>query len=118
MNKKIPMDFFDQQGAHLGSLLAPKYMESTLWAAQSLLKPEQRHSFALAIIVGKIKNQHGMLKYFHKYHKKHFPHLNEKMEAMEANVENFLSFKKNCDLHAADFIKQLMGHESQTAISY
>ena len=118
MNKKIPVDFFDQQGTHLGSLLAPKYMESTLWAAQSLLKPEQRHALALAIIVGKIKNQHGMLKYFHKYHKKHFPHLNEKMEVMEANVENFLSFKKNCDLYAADFIKQLMGHESQTAISY
>lgn len=118
MNKKIPVDFFDQQGTHIGSLLAPKYIESTLWNVQSLLNTEQRHSFALAIILGKIKNQLGMLKYYHKYHKNHFPHLCEKMETMETNVDRFMDFKKQCDLKDHDFIHQLMGHESQVAISY
>lgn len=118
MSNKIPVDFFDKQGSHLGSLLAPKYMESTLWKSQSLMNSKQRNAYALAIIFGKVKNQLGLLKYFHKYHKKQFPHLNEKMQAMEANVEKFVTFKKNCDLNAVDFIKQLMGHESQIAITY
>ena len=118
MSKKIPVDFFDLQGTHLGSLLAPKYMESTYWRTQSMLKIEQRNLLALSIIYGKVKNQLGMLKYFHKYHKNNFPILNEKIAAMEKNVEKFLAFKKTSDLKASDFMLQLMGHESQTAISY
>ena len=37
---------------------------------------------------------------------------------METNVDKFLEFKKTCDLQSSDFIQQLMGYESQTAISY
>ena len=118
MKNKIPVDFFDQQGTHTGSLLAPKYIESTLWNAQSLLSIEQRHAFALAIILGKVKNQFGMLKYYHKYHKNHFPHLFGKMETMEANVKKFMDFKKQCVLNNKDFMQQLIGYESQIAISY
>ena len=118
MDKKIPIDFFSQQGVHSGSILSSKFIESTLWGSQALLSTKQRHVFALAIIVGKIKNQHGMLKYFHKYHKKHFPHLNVKMDNMDESVDKFMIFKKNCDLNSDDFIQQLMGHESQIAISY
>ena len=117
MSKKLPVDFFDQQGTHIGSLLAPKYMESTLWGAQAALKAEQRHALALAIILGKVKNQQGMLKYYHKYHKNHFPHLIEKMEVMEKQVDSLMDFKKTCDLEDRDFIQKLMGHESQIAIS-
>ena len=118
MKNKIPVDFFDQQGTHIGSLLSPKYMESTLWNAQSFLNMEQRHTLALAVIIGKVKNQLGLLKYYHKYHKNHFPHLLEKMETMEANVDKFLEFKKQGDISEQDFMKQLIGHESQIAISY
>ena len=34
LNRKIPIDFFDTQGTHLGSIINSKYMQNTLWAKQ------------------------------------------------------------------------------------
>ena len=69
LNRKIPIDFFDNQGAHLGSVINSKYMQNTLWDKQSGADSLLKNTIALAIIEGKIKNQHALLKYFNKYHK-------------------------------------------------
>lgn len=118
MGRKIPVDFFDSQGAHLGSIVTAKYIEGTLWQAQSRAGTEVRNTLGLAIIEGKVKNQQGLLKYFHKYHKKKYPQLEEKMLAMEQAVEQFKDFKKEAQLSDSNFSMQLMGREAQVAIRY
>lgn len=118
MGRRIPVDFFDSQGAHLGSLVTARYIEGTLWQVQSQTGNEVRNVLGLSIIEGKVKNQHGLLKYFHKYHKKNYPQLEEKMQAMELAVEQFREFRKGASLADPDFSMQLMGHEAQVAIRY
>ena len=118
MGRRIPVDFFDSQGAHLGSLVTARYIEGTLWQAQSQTGNEVRNALGLSIIEGKVKNQHGLLKYFHKYHRKNYPLLEEKMQAMEQAVTQFREYKKEASLVAPDFTVQLMGREAQVAIRY
>lgn len=118
MNRKIPIDFFDAQGAHLGSIISSKYMQNTLWAKQSSADIQLKNTIALGIIDGKIKNQHALLKYFNKYHKSHYPQLQPKMEMMEEVAENFKQWRKQVKPTDAEFLKGLIGHEAQVAIRY
>jgi len=118
MSRKIPVDFFDHQGTHIGSIVTAKYIEGSLWKKQTTAAESVRNVIALAIIEGKIKNQHGLLKYFHKYHKANDPQLADKMQAMEETVEQFKGFKKTVALDSSDFTMKLMGHEAQVAIRY
>ncbi len=118
LTKKIPIDFFDSQGAHLGSIMTSKYLQATLWAKQAEADDVLKHTIAASIITGKIKNQFALLKYFNKYHKLHYPQLQPKMQAMEQAVENYFSWKKVAKLVSADFMQELIGHESQIAIKY
>lgn len=117
MSKKIPIDFFDYHGTHLGSIITSKYIQTTLWTQQSLITPERRNEIALEIIEGKIKNQHALLKYFHKYHKTHFPRLLQKMENMDLVVDKFKAWQKEPH-QIENFMQQLLGHESQVAVHY
>lgn len=118
MSRKIPIDFFDAQGAHLGSVISSKYMQNTLWAKQAAADLQLRNTIALGIIEGKIKNQHALLKYFNKYHKSHYPHLQPKMEMMEEVAENFKQWRKQTKATDEGFLKGLIGHEAQVAIRY
>lgn len=118
MNRKIPIDFFDSQGAHLGSIISSKYMQNTLWAKQAGADVQLKNAIALGIIEGKIKNQHALLKYFNKYHKSHYPHLQPKMVMMEEVVDAFKEWKKQTKPTNGDFMKGLIGHEAQVAIRY
>lgn len=118
MNRKIPIDFFDAQGTHLGSVISSKYMQNTLWAKQSAADLQLRNTIALAIIEGKIRNQHALLKYFNKYHKSHYPQLQPKMQMMEEVTENFKQWRKQAKPTDTDFLKGLVGHEAQVAIRY
>ena len=118
MERKIPIDFFDHHGKHIGSIVTPKYIQSTLWAKQSAASSVLRNSIALAIIEGKVKNQHALLKYFNKYHKKHIPQLQSRMESMEQEMNVFKQWKQNMSLDKDDFIPKLMGYEAQIAIRY
>lgn len=117
LSKKIPIDFFDNHGHHLGSFLASKSTQISLWAKQSGASLELKNAIAMDIIEGKIKNQHALLKYYHKYHKNHFPHLLQKMEAMDLAIDKFKEWKKE-EIENDDFMKQLMGHEAKIAIHY
>ena len=118
LNRKIPIDFFDYQGAHLGSIINSKYMQNTLWAKQADANTLQRNTIALGILEGKIKNQYALLKYFNKYHKSHYPQLKSKMEMMEKVAEDFKSWKKTAKPSDEDFLQKLLGHEAQVAIRY
>jgi len=118
MNKKIPIDFFDAQGTHLGSIINSKYMQNTLWAKQAAADVTLRNTIALGIIEGKIKNQHALLKYFNKYHKSHYPQLQPKMEMMEEVVDKFKQWRKQAKPTDEGFLKALVGHEAQVAIRY
>ena len=118
LNNKIPIDFFDFQGAHLGSVISAKYMQNTLWAKQAGADASLKNTIAMSIIEGKIKNQHALLKYFNKYHKSHYPQLLSKMEAMETTVNSFKLWRKKADQGQEEFMKDLVGHEAQVAIRY
>ena len=118
LNRRIPIDFFDVQGTHLGSIVNSRYMQNTLWTKQAKADILQRNTIALGIIEGKIKNQHALLKYFNKYHKTHYPQLQPKMEMMEKVVDDFKAWKKKAKTNDDDFLQKLVGNESQVAIRY
>ena len=118
MNRKIPIDFFDAQGTHLGSIISSKYMQNTLWAKQAAADVSLRNTIALGIIEGKIKNQHALLKYFNKYHKTHYPQLQPKMVMMEEVAEKFKEWRKQTKPSDEGFLQGLIGHEAQVAIRY
>lgn len=118
MNRKIPIDFFDAQGVHLGSIISSKYMQNTLWNKQAAADTLLRNTIALGIIEGKIKNQHALLKYFNKYHKTHYPQLQPRMVMMEEVVDKFKQWRKRANPADENFQKGLLGHEAQVAIRY
>ena len=118
MNRKIPVDFFDAQGTHLGSIISSKYLQNTLWAKQAAADVSLRNTIALGIIEGKIKNQHALLKYFNKYHKSHYPQLRPRMVMMEEVAENFKDWRKQAKPSDKEFLQSLIGHEAQVAIRY
>lgn len=118
MENKIPIDFFDHKGNHLGSILTAKSIQDSLWTKQSEADELLRNTLSLGIITGKIKNQYALLKYFHKYHKKHYPNLEKKMDNMDTGVMAFKTWKKKTDSYDVDFMQNLIGHEAQVAIKY
>lgn len=118
MNHNIPIDFFDNKGIHLGSVISSKFLQNTLWNKQASADILLKNTIALSIVEGKIKNQHVLLKYFNKYHQKQNPLLESKMEAMVKVVHGFRTYKKTADVENSDFIQKLMSHEAQAAIYY
>lgn len=116
LNRKIPIDFFDNQGVHLGSVVSARSMQNAQWKQQAMASMTIRNTIALKIIEGKIKNQHSLLKYYHKYHKGHYPLLVDKMAAMDVQVAQFKTWKSGNKND--DFLQKLTGHESQVAIRY
>lgn len=118
LTNKIPIDFFDHQGTHIGSILNARFMQDTIWRKQNEASEDLRCTLSLNIITGKIKNQYGLLKYFHKYHKHRYPKLHERMEQMD---ETFMAFKKwkiKTKNISSGFMEKLLGHEAQVAIHY
>jgi group II intron reverse transcriptase/maturase/CRISPR-associated endonuclease Cas1 len=118
LTNRIPIDFFDHQGTHLGSVISAKYIQNTLWAKQTGANALLKNTIALCIIEGKIKNQHALLKYFNKYHKNQYPGLQSKMEEMVKVADDFKAWKKLAKPTDDDFIQKLVGHEAQVAIRY
>lgn len=118
LTNKIPVDFFDHQGTHLGSIITARFLQDSYWAKQNEADNGFRNNLSLSIITGKIKNQYSLLKYFHKYHKNHYPSLQEKMGQMEEYINAYKIWKKKVSLTSNDFMNKLIGHEAQIAIYY
>ena len=53
----------------MGTVLNPVFLDGTLWNKQVELPLEQKIKLATQIIIGKLKNQLNLIKYYHKYHK-------------------------------------------------
>lgn len=118
VSNKIPIDFFDHKGTHLGSVITAKSIQTSLWATQSGADDATRNTIALEIITGKVKNQYNLLKYYHKYHRKRYPDLQGKMDAMDECISSFKKWKKKTDRTDSEFMQKLVGHEAQIAIRY
>lgn len=116
MDRRIPIDFFE--GAmHYASVVSPKFVENTLWEAQARMTEEQRFTLARRLILGKLKNQANLIKYFHKYHKtargdikQQFVVITTKMSAIIDELKE-LPFTDN-------YQEVLMGKEAQAALCY
>ena len=69
MQNQIPIDFFDRQNKHVGSIVSPHFLQTTLWDAQHKLSDERSFDIGRRIIIGKLSNQVNLIKYYSKYHK-------------------------------------------------
>jgi group II intron reverse transcriptase/maturase/CRISPR-associated endonuclease Cas1 len=118
LENKITIDFFDPTGKHHGSILSPKYVESTLWDKQATLPVERRYALAMRIILGKLKNQINLIKYFHKYHKTAYASLTEKYADTIRQLDALVSRLKTEKKPPADYTQALMGYEAQGALLY
>lgn len=118
VSRRIPIDFFDNRGTHLGMVINSKFIQTSLWAKQANAEERLKNTIALSIIEGKIKNQLALIKYFNKYHKSHYPQLIPKFEMLEQTVDDFKQWKKTIKSFDTQFIQTLLGHESQVAIRY
>lgn len=115
---RISIDFFNSSGAHTGSILSNKYIESTLWNKQALCGMDKRMTLACKIIEAKLKNQYYLVKYFHKYHKHTMGQLTKQYEELNAFYSDFKSFMKSADIGADAFLVNLVGREAQGAVKY
>ncbi len=118
MVNKIPIDFFDSSGSHLGSFLSVKFTENTLWSKQAQASSEKHYQLATLILLGKLKNQHNLIKYFHKYHKNKYPTLSTKFERISEWINRYNLFIKEKQNEGEDYLIKLIGYESQAAIRY
>lgn len=73
---------------------------------------------ASSIIEAKLRNQFSLVKYFHKYHKHSYEALNGKYEDLSLFFSEFKSFLRKSDKQEDDFLKLLVGYESQGAVKY
>lgn len=115
---KITIDFFNSSGGHTGSILSNKYLESTLWNKQATCGLEKRNTLAASIILGKLRNQLALVKYFHKYHRHHYPQLDEKFQAFTEFFRSFQATLKSKCYDKEVLITYLTGNEAQGAVYY
>lgn len=118
LTNKIPIDFFDHQGTHYGSIISAGFLQDTLWEKQNETDDFLKDTLALSILTGKIKNQLSLVKYFHKYHKNHYPNLQTKLIALDEKITAFKEWKRQVKLALPGFKEKLLGHEAQIAIRY
>lgn len=113
----IAVDFFGEHCTHLASVLSPSMMNSKLWSMQILISKQDALEIAKAIMIGKLKNQINLCKYFNKYHKKYdsdsdFQNVVKSFKDAEASILK-LSFKEE-----EDDRKKIMGYEASAADIY
>lgn len=119
MNHKIPIDFFDGRGKQYGTVLNPVFLDVTLWNKQVELPLEQKIKLATQIIIGKLKNQLNLIKYYHKYHKDILGgKLSEKYVEVVLKLNKLIEKAKNYSQRNEKYTAELMAIESQAAIAY
>lgn len=118
LENKISIDFFDGYGKHAGSILTPNLTECTLWEKQSALSVEKRKELAVNIIIGKLKNQINLIKYYHKYHKNTHLELSEKYTSISKEFGQLVCRLKSEISADKDYRKIVMAIEAQGAVLY
>lgn len=119
MNRKIPIDFFDGRGTQYASVLTPQFVDGTLWTQQSQLPLARKVELASQIIIGKMKNQLNLIKYYHKYHKDVLGNaLGEKYVESVLKLKRTLEKAKQYDRTDEQYAKGIMAIEAQGALAY
>lgn len=117
MHKRIGIDFFSATGKHTGSFLSMPFIHTTLWAKQAALSLPNRSRLAATIVIGKLRNQMNLVKYFHKYHKESSENLKQKYsELLPKFKEIQLKIKSLCGCD--DYAAKLIHLEAQGAELY
>ena len=116
MENDIAIDFFDFGSKHIGSILAPKYMFTAMWKDQVLLDESRRNEIGRRIIMGKVKNQSSLAKYFNKYHKT--VGVQDAFLLYDDTVQTLLVKIRNIKTDLTDFKSILMGLEASAASAY
>lgn len=114
-NNGIGLDFFGDHCTHNASLLAPEYMQTNMWDVQKSLSEDESFKIAKAIMIGKLRNQLNLCKYFNKYHKHHgtamaFASFNESFSKVVDQMKRL-----PCE---GDYKKKLMAYEALAAELY
>ncbi len=119
MTHKIPIDFFDGKGKQYASVLSPQFVDASLWNKQAQLPLEKKARLAALIIIGKMKNQLSLIKYYHKYHKgvNAIPLGEKYMEAL-LRIERKIALTKAYTPTGDNYAADLMAMEAQAALSY
>lgn len=118
LKNKIPVDFFNYDGVHLGSFLSASSFQCRLWQHQSEAGKTKRNILAGKIIDGKLSNQLNLIKYFHKYHKQSLPELQNILDCLESTVDTLKIFLKNESPEKTDFITSITAYEAKGAAEY
>jgi group II intron reverse transcriptase/maturase/CRISPR-associated endonuclease Cas1 len=107
----IPIDFFDGKGHCYASIIKPVSIEQKLWQQQAEMPNERKAELASRILLGKIKNQLYLLKYFHKYHKNN--ELSEQVNVGgEKNVSNLTNCYQNSENKMNTILEELKKYRS------
>lgn len=118
INHNIPIDFFDAKFNFIASVLSPKYVQTTLWIPQASMDKEKRVDLARKIIIGKLKNQLNLIKYFHKYHRSVTSFM-ERYEEIVGGFDLLLTKAKGFSPVKPDkYQEELMAIESNGAVLY
>ncbi|WP_106829886.1 CRISPR-associated endonuclease Cas1 [Parabacteroides pacaensis] len=118
VNQKIVIDFFDKQSKHYASLLSPISMDGLLWKQQSMLSLENKAVLGKRIILGKLKNQKNLIKYYHKYHKDSADVLKEKYIEVILRLDECIQRVKNFEVTDEQYAPVFMGQEAVGAVAY
>ena len=116
MVKNIPIDFFDSHSLHIASIVSPKFLQTTHWDMQSRLSLEKRVLIAKKIIVGKLRNQLNLIKYFHKYHKTILD-FDVQYTRIESSFKEVLMKLRICPI-LEQYQESIMAQEAQGALLY
>lgn len=113
----IAIDFFGDHCSHLASVLSPALMNSRLWSAQALLRDDESLAIAKSVMIGKLKNQINLYKYFNKYHKSR--NVGEEVSDIIGTFENAVkSIGETCVDESSDYRKAIMAYEAAAAEKY
>ena len=110
----IAIDFFGDHCSHLASVLSPALMNSRLWSAQVLMGREESLAVAKSVMIGKLRNQLNLYKYFNKYHKNKdvFSDIIDTFECAENAI------METCVDGSSDYRKTIMAYEAAAAEKY
>lgn len=118
LKHKIPVDFFNYDGTHLGSFLSASSFQCRLWQQQSEAGNIKRNHLAGKLIEGKLSNQLNLIKYFHKYHKQSLPELQTHLDGLESTVDELRATLKSGAPEMPDFIPAITAYEANGAAKY
>lgn len=117
MEQGISIDFFDIHTKHIASILSPRYLYTSLWQTQSALNENLIRELGKRIILGKVKNQYSLAKYFNKYHK--HVGMNVAFEQYKNSVEKIIRNIKFLEAESLiSFRQKLMSYEATSAVVY